>query len=346
MVAEKPGRATLPPAAGARRVRPRRLQLPDGRGGLARVARVGRACSTRRRRAGAARRLVQRRARPAGRAGRPVRRRQDDDQPRSSPRLYDVTRGRGAHRRRRRARRHASARCATAIGVVTQDAHLFHDTIRANLLYAQPGRHRRGAARGARGRPDPAARRLAARRPRHRRRRPRLPALRRREAAPRDRPAAAQGARRSWSSTRRPPTSTPSPRRAVQRALDARSPAAPRSSSRTGSRPSARPTRSWSIDDGRIVERGTPRRAARRRRPLRRALPDPVRQGGLPAPDARSRARPRSGEDLRMRDRMTAAATELTYDARGGSWLEALGRSATAGSARCRSATPARTGSR
>jgi ATP-binding cassette subfamily B protein len=27
----------------------------------------------------------------------------------------------------------------TAVGVVTQDAHLFHDTIRANLLYARPG---------------------------------------------------------------------------------------------------------------------------------------------------------------------------------------------------------------
>ena len=25
------------------------------------------------------------------------------------------------------------------IGIVTQDAHLFHDTIRANLLYAKPG---------------------------------------------------------------------------------------------------------------------------------------------------------------------------------------------------------------
>ena len=30
-------------------------------------------------------------------------------------------------------------RCATPIGVVTQDAHLFHDTIRANLEFAQPG---------------------------------------------------------------------------------------------------------------------------------------------------------------------------------------------------------------
>ena len=29
-----------------------------------------------------------------------------------------------------------------AIGVVTQDAHLFHETIRSNLLYAKPGRDR------------------------------------------------------------------------------------------------------------------------------------------------------------------------------------------------------------
>ena len=27
-----------------------------------------------------------------------------------------------------------------AVGVVTQDAHLFHDTLRANLLYAKPTR--------------------------------------------------------------------------------------------------------------------------------------------------------------------------------------------------------------
>jgi ATP-binding cassette subfamily B protein len=31
------------------------------------------------------------------------------------------------------------ASLTTTIGVVTQDAHLFHDTIRANLLYAKPG---------------------------------------------------------------------------------------------------------------------------------------------------------------------------------------------------------------
>ena len=82
-----------------------------------------------------------------------------------------------------------------AIGVVTQDAHLFHDTIRANLLYAKPGRDRIGARRGAARRADPAARGIAAGRPRHGRRRPWLPTLGRREAAHGDRPPPAQGAR-------------------------------------------------------------------------------------------------------------------------------------------------------
>ena len=34
------------------------------------------------------------------------------------------------------------------------------------------------------------------------------------------------------------------------------------------------------IDGGRVRERGTPRRAAGRRRPVRRAVPDPVRPAG------------------------------------------------------------------
>ena len=107
-----------------------------------------------------------------------------------------------------------------AVGYVTQDAHMFHDTIRANLLYARPAPRDRADLDGPRGRPDRRPGPRAARRARHRRRRPRLPALRRRAAAARDRPAAAQGAARSWSSTRPPPTSTPSPRSPVQRALD------------------------------------------------------------------------------------------------------------------------------
>jgi ATP-binding cassette subfamily B protein len=53
------------------------------------------------------------------------------------PRLYDVTAGAvrvgGVD-----VRQATLASLRDAIGVVSQDAHLFHDTIRANLLYARP----------------------------------------------------------------------------------------------------------------------------------------------------------------------------------------------------------------
>ncbi len=75
------------------------------------------------------------------------------------------------------------------IGVVSQDAHLFHDTIRANLLYARPDATDEQLWAALRRRADRGADRVAARRAGHRRRRPRLPALRRREAAAGDRPA-------------------------------------------------------------------------------------------------------------------------------------------------------------
>jgi ATP-binding cassette, subfamily B, bacterial len=53
------------------------------------------------------------------------------------PRLYDVTGG--AIRINGLDVREATLASITAtVGVVTQDAHLFHDTIRANLLYARP----------------------------------------------------------------------------------------------------------------------------------------------------------------------------------------------------------------
>ena len=88
-------------------------------------------------RPGAARGVVHRRAGPAGRAGRPVRRRQVDHRDAGAPGL----------RRDRRARSwSAASTCATrrcdslrdTIGVVTQDAHLFHETIAENLRYARP----------------------------------------------------------------------------------------------------------------------------------------------------------------------------------------------------------------
>ena len=45
-----------------------------------------------------------------------------------------------------------------SIGVVTQDAHLFHDTIRANLLYARPDATEEALHEALDRRPDPAAR--------------------------------------------------------------------------------------------------------------------------------------------------------------------------------------------
>ena len=109
------------------------------------------------------------------------------------PRLYDVTGGAvrigGVD-----VRRATLDSLRDAIGVVSQDAHLFHDTIRANLLYARPEATEERAVGGAGGRPDRRPGPLAARRAGHRRRRPRLPDVRRGEAAAGDRPGAAQGA--------------------------------------------------------------------------------------------------------------------------------------------------------
>ena len=53
------------------------------------------------------------------------------------PRLYDVTGG-AVRINGLDVREATFASLAAAIGVVTQDAHLFHDTIRANLLFAKP----------------------------------------------------------------------------------------------------------------------------------------------------------------------------------------------------------------
>jgi ATP-binding cassette subfamily B protein len=54
------------------------------------------------------------------------------------PRLYDVTTG--SVRLSGIDVRHATmASVRDVVGVVTQDPHLFHDTLRANLLYARPG---------------------------------------------------------------------------------------------------------------------------------------------------------------------------------------------------------------
>ena len=70
-----------------------------------------------------------------------------------------------------------------AIGVVAQDAHLFHDTIRANLLYARPDAAERELIEALRAAQiwDLVSSHAAG--PGHRGRRPGAPALRRREAA-------------------------------------------------------------------------------------------------------------------------------------------------------------------
>ena len=53
------------------------------------------------------------------------------------PRLYDVTSG--SVKLSGIDVRHATmASVRDAVGVVTQDPHLFHDTLRSNLLYARP----------------------------------------------------------------------------------------------------------------------------------------------------------------------------------------------------------------
>ena len=65
------------------------------------------------------------------------------------------------------------------VGVVTQDGHLFHDTIRRQPAVRRAGRHRRRAVGRPRAGPAGRPRALPRRWPRHGRRRARLPTLRR-----------------------------------------------------------------------------------------------------------------------------------------------------------------------
>ena len=111
-------------------------------------------------------------------------------------RLYDVTGGTvrvgGVD-----VRQATFASLRDTIGVVSQDAHLFHDTMRNNLLYARPEATEEQLWAALDGAHIADLVRAPARRPGHRRRRPRAPALGRGEAAAGDRPRAAQGARAS-----------------------------------------------------------------------------------------------------------------------------------------------------
>ena len=174
------------------------------------------------------------------------------------------------------------------IGVVTQDAHLFHDTIRANLRYARPGATDAGAGAGLPGGADLGPGRVAAGRPGHGRRRPRLPAVRRREAADRAGPAAAQGPGRGRA-------------RRGHRAPGLRvgGGGAAGAGHRAG-RPDLAGDRAPAVHDpGGGPDPGHQRRAGRRarpargaagrRRPVRRAVPDPVRPAGAAARAGRPR---------------------------------------------------------
>ena len=143
------------------------------------------------------------------------------------PRLYDVARAQYSDQWRRRARRHARLD-PRKIGIVTQEAHMFHETHPRQSFVCKTGRDRSRAHAGARAAQilplveslpqgiDTLDRRT------------RLSAFRRRETAPRDRTRAPESAadrhlRRSNRASRF------RIRAAIQKAFEERSPAAPRS---------------------------------------------------------------------------------------------------------------------
>ena len=111
-------------------------------------------------------------------------------------RLYDVDARRDPHRRPRRPRRHPGVAARRDRHRRPGPAPVPHDRRREPPL--RPARrHRRRAARRVQGGAGARRHRAPARRVRHRRRRAGLPALGRREAAPRHRPHAAEGPARS-----------------------------------------------------------------------------------------------------------------------------------------------------
>ena len=186
-------------ARGARRVRPRRRSATRRRA-RSRSRRSSRWRVLGRRRARSQRHCTtcsfRVRAGRAGRPGRAVRGRQDDDRPPGRPAVRRERR-RGPDQRNHDVRDADARSLHDAVGVVTQDAHLFHDTIRANLaLRAARAPPRASCIEALRGSPDPATWSTSL---------PDgldtvvgdrgLPAFRWREAADRHRPAAAQGAR-------------------------------------------------------------------------------------------------------------------------------------------------------
>ena len=137
MIQEDPDAVDVPRGRGLGRVRARELHLPERRGGLAGLARVG-----------GGPRIGRRATRSSTTSPSPCEPGQMVALVGPSgagkttismlvPRLYDVTEG--TVRLSGVDVRHATmASVRDVVGVVTQDPHLFHDTLRANLLYARP----------------------------------------------------------------------------------------------------------------------------------------------------------------------------------------------------------------
>ena len=144
------------------------------------------------------------------------------------PRLYDVTEG-AVRIDGHDVRDLTQDTLRAAIGVVSQDPHLFHDTVLDNLRYARPEATDDEVSRRLPCRPDPRRHRGAARGLRHGRRRARSPTVRRREATPRHRPHAAEEPVRRRSSTKPRVISTPRTRRSCRRRSPPRSRTARRS---------------------------------------------------------------------------------------------------------------------
>ena len=219
------------------------------------------------------------------------------------PRLYDVDAG-AVRLGGVDVRQLSFAAIRRTVGVVTQDGHLFHDTIGANLRYAAPGGDRRrrcgtrstrrGSGALVRSLPDGLDTVVGERGYRlSGGERQRLTIARLLLAKPRvvilDEATAHLDAQSEA---------------AVQEALVAA--LAGRTAIVIAHRLSTIRAADaiCVVDGGRIVERGTPRRAARRRRPLRRALPHPVRRrAGRRRLTARSpigRARSRTCDAARL----------------------------------------------